>query len=113
MITISPKALSRIREIRQEQGFSSKDWLRVGVISGGCSGLTYELDFDKSFQPESSNGSQKTFDIEDIKLVIDMRSFLYLAGTQLDYTDGLQGKGFHFNNPNASRTCSCGESFSV
>jgi iron-sulfur cluster assembly protein len=113
MITISPKALTRIRQIRLDQGHSSNAWLRIGVISGGCSGLTYELDFDKAFQPDSADASQKTFDFEDVKLVIDMRSFLYLAGTQLDYTDGLQGKGFHFNNPNASRTCSCGESFSV
>jgi iron-sulfur cluster assembly protein len=113
MITISPKALNRIRDIRAEHGHSQSAWLRIGVISGGCSGLTYELDFDESFKPDTADASQNIFDFEDVKLVIDMKSFLYLAGTQLDYSDGLQGKGFHFNNPNAARTCSCGESFSV
>jgi iron-sulfur cluster assembly protein len=113
MITISPKAQDRISQIRSEQGIKSETYLRVGVISGGCSGLTYELDFDKSFDPANASEDQKLFEVDNTLLVIDMRSFLYLAGTELDYTDGLQGQGFHFRNPNATRTCSCGESFSV
>ena len=85
--------------------------LRIGVVGGGCSGLSYKLDFDTPDAPGEAN--DQVFDIDGIRVLIDMRSFLYLAGTRLDYTDGLNGKGFHFVNPNASRTCSCGESFSV
>jgi len=73
--------------------------------------LTYELDFDDNDPDESDN--DQLFEDNGIKLIVDMRSFLYLSGTELDYTEGLQGEGFHFQNPNASRTCSCGESFSV
>lgn len=110
-ITVSDRAAKRIKEIRNEQHLPDDAKLRVGVVSGGCSGLTYELDFDK----REANGSDNDQFFEDngIKLVVDMRSFLYLSGTRLDYTEGLQGEGFHFKNPNASRTCSCGESFSV
>lgn len=110
-ITISDRAAKRINEIRNEQHLSDDAKLRVGVVSGGCSGLTYELDFDKG-EPDESQKDQ-LFEDKGIKLVVDMRSFLYLSGTELDYTEGLQGEGFHFQNPNASRTCSCGESFSV
>lgn len=110
-ITVSDRAAKRINEIRSEQHLSDDAMLRVGVVSGGCSGLTYELDFDKG-NGESSDNDQ-FFEDNGIKLVVDMRSFLYLSGTKLDYTEGLQGEGFHFKNPNASRTCSCGESFSV
>lgn len=113
MLTISSRAQQRIRQIRSEQGLNDEAFLRVGVISGGCSGLTYTLDFDASFDPAKAAEDQKIFEIDDTRMVVDMRSFLYLAGTELDYTDGLQGQGFHFRNPNASRTCSCGESFSV
>ncbi|MCH8494220.1 MAG: iron-sulfur cluster assembly accessory protein [Balneolales bacterium] len=112
MIIISPNALNRIEQIRSEQHLDNKAYLRVGVVGGGCSGLTYELDFDANFNPDEDK-TQKTFEVGETRLVVDMRSFLYLAGTELDYSDGLQGKGFHFKNPNASRTCSCGESFSV
>lgn len=112
MITISPSALQRIHQIQSDSEVKANTPLRVGVVSGGCSGLTYQLDFDKDFNPEIQT-QDKIFEVEGIKLVVDMRSFLYLAGTELDYTDGLQGKGFHFRNPNASRTCSCGESFAV
>lgn len=112
MITISTAALQRIHQIRSDNGANANTPLRVGVVSGGCSGLTYQLDFDKEFNPEVQT-QDKVFEVEGITLVVDMRSFLYLAGTELDYTDGLQGKGFHFRNPNASRTCSCGESFAV
>lgn len=112
MITISPSALQRIHQIQSDSDVQLNTPLRVGVVSGGCSGLTYQLDFDKNYNPEVHT-QDKVFDVDGIKLVVDMRSFLYLAGTELDYTDGLQGKGFHFRNPNASRTCSCGESFAV
>ena len=83
-------------------------FIRVGVEGGGCSGLTYMLVFDTELKPED-----KVFEDKGIKIVCDRKSFLYLVGTELDYTDGLNGKGFQFNNPNASRTCGCGESFAV
>lgn len=110
-ISITDRAARRIKEIRDEKHVSDDAKLRVGVVSGGCSGLTYELDFENGEVNESEK--DQLFEDKGIKLVIDMRSFLYLSGTQLDYTEGLQGEGFHFHNPNASRTCSCGESFSV
>lgn len=112
MITISPRAYSRIQQIRLEKQTPNNAPLRIGVVGGGCSGLTYQLDFDSNYSSEKAP-NDKVFEVDGMQLVVDMRSFLYLAGTQLDYTDGLQGKGFHFNNPNATRTCSCGESFSV
>ncbi|MEX2602334.1 MAG: iron-sulfur cluster assembly accessory protein [Balneolaceae bacterium] len=109
-ITISDRAAARIREIRKEKQLSADSVLRVSVVSGGCSGLSYDLDFENNSEPVESDHR-----LEDngIQIVVDMRSFLYLAGTNLDYTDGLTGKGFHFQNPNAARTCSCGESFSL
>jgi iron-sulfur cluster assembly protein len=112
MITISPNALNRIQQIRLDGNLSETAPLRIGVVGGGCSGLTYQLDFDPNFKQEDAP-KDKLFMADGVTIVVDMRSFLYLAGTQLDYTDGLQGKGFHFINPNATRTCSCGESFSV
>jgi iron-sulfur cluster assembly protein len=109
-LTVTDSAINRINEIRQEQSVPDTAILRVGVVSGGCSGLTYDLDFDTDSEVQEND---KLFNIEGIKILIDMRSFLYLAGTELDYTDGLNGQGFHFRNPNATRTCSCGESFSI
>lgn len=109
-ITISDRAIRRIDEIRSEKGISSDTFLKVGVESGGCSGLTYNLDFASDEQPGEQD---QIFEKDGLKVWVDMRSFLYLAGTELDYTDGLEGQGFHFHNPNASRTCSCGESFSL
>ena len=92
-----------------EEGFNAAaDYVRVGVKSGGCSGLSYELTFDNS-QAEGD----KVFEDNDVKIVVDKRSVLYLAGTILEYSGGLNGKGFVFNNPNAQRTCGCGESFSL
>lgn len=92
-----------------EGGFDvSDDFVRVGVKSGGCSGLSYELDFDNS-----KGESDKLFEDNDVKIIIDKKSFLYLIGTTLEYSGGLNGKGFIFNNPNANRTCGCGESFSL
>ncbi len=109
-ISITDRAIDRIDEIRSEKNVDKSAFLRIGVVSGGCSGLTYELDFDTEAPVDKND---KTFKVGDLNILVDMRSFLYIAGTELDYTDGLQGKGFHFNNPNASRTCSCGESFSL
>lgn len=109
-ISITDRAVSRIHQIRREQNVSADAVLRVAVVSGGCSGLTYNLDFEKD---PVKDDSDKIFEDQGIQIVVDMRSFLYLAGTQLDYTDGLSGQGFHFNNPNAVRSCSCGESFSL
>lgn len=109
-ISITERAAQRIKQIREEQKIANDALLRVGVVSGGCSGLTYDLEFDTEAQPDEE---EQQFEDKGIKLVVDMRSFLYLSGTELDYTDGLEGEGFHFHNPNANRTCSCGESFSI
>lgn len=109
-ITVSDRAASRIKEIQDEQHLPEGTKLRVGVVSGGCSGLTYDLDFDSK---TDQNSEDQEFEDNGVSLIVDMRSFLYLSGTELDYTEGLEGQGFHFENPNATRTCSCGESFSV
>lgn len=109
-LTVTERAIKRINNIRQEKSVPDSAILRVGVVSGGCSGLTYDLDFDTDAEVQEND---KIFNIEGIKILVDMRSFLYLAGTELDYTEGLDGQGFHFKNPNANRTCSCGESFSI
>lgn len=111
MILVSERAASRLAEIRRNDSLPQEIPLRIGVEGGGCSGLTYKLDFEKNGFPEGAK--DKEFESNGVKIIVDMRSFLYLAGTELDYTDGLEGKGFHFVNPNATRTCSCGESFSV
>ncbi len=108
MITISDKAKERIRQLVKESALDESYFLRVGVVGGGCSGLSYKLDFDNEAQP-----NDQVFENEGIKLVTDLKSFLYLCDSTLEYTEGLNGKGFHFINPNATRTCGCGESFSV
>ncbi|MDR6782935.1 iron-sulfur cluster assembly protein [Pedobacter africanus] len=108
MITITDKAKSKIDQLMEEAQMDTTYFLRVSVKGGGCSGLSYNLDFDN----EESAGDQ-FFEDKGIRIALDMKSFLYLAGTELDFTDGLNGKGFNFNNPNASRSCGCGESFSV
>jgi iron-sulfur cluster assembly protein len=108
MITITDKALEKITKLRSDAHLDDSHFLRVAVQGGGCSGLSYKLDFDN----EIKTGDQE-FEDKGEKLVLDMKSFLYLAGTELDFSDGLNGKGFNFINPNASRTCGCGESFSV
>jgi iron-sulfur cluster assembly protein len=108
MITVTEKASKRIAALKVEQHHSPEHFLRVGVDSGGCSGLSYNLDFDTTIK----DGDQ-VFEHNGVKVVCDVRSMLYLFGTELDFSDGLNGKGFTFNNPNASRTCSCGESFAV
>jgi iron-sulfur cluster assembly protein len=108
MIAVSERAKERIAELRAKEGMSGKHNIRVSVKGGGCSGLMYDLNFDESLK----EGDQ-IFEDKGIKILVDKRSLLYLLGTTLDFSDGLNGKGFQFVNPNASRTCGCGESFSV
>lgn len=108
MIHISEKAKVRISKLREESRLTDDYFLRVGVVGGGCSGLSYKLDFDNETQP-----SDQVFEDDGIRVVTDLKSFLYLCDTTLDFSEGLNGKGFHFINPNATRTCGCGESFSV
>ena len=109
MIKVSDTASKKIIAMMQEDGFdAAKDYVRVGVKSGGCSGLSYELKFDKELTE-----SDKDFEDNHVKIAVEKKSFLYLAGTVLEFSGGLNGKGFVFNNPNAQRTCGCGESFSL
>ena len=109
MIKVSETAKSKVLQLMQEDGFDpTNDYVRVGVKSGGCSGLSYDLKFDKS-----QSESDKLFEDNGVKIVVDTKSFLYLIGTTLEYSGGLNGAGFVFNNPNANRTCGCGESFSL
>jgi iron-sulfur cluster assembly protein len=109
MIKVSETAKSKVLQLMQDDGFDpTNDFVRVGVKSGGCSGLSYDLKFDKS----QSEGD-KLFEDNGVKIVVDTKSFLYLIGTTLEYSGGLNGAGFVFNNPNANRTCGCGESFSL
>ncbi|MBX7242885.1 MAG: iron-sulfur cluster assembly accessory protein [Bacteroidia bacterium] len=107
-IIVTDNAKRHIEKLRQDGGYSEEHGLRVSVDGGGCSGLVYKLDFDSSAQP-----GDQVFEDNGVRLMVNMKSLLYLAGTELDFTGGLKGEGFHFNNPNASRTCACGESFSV
>jgi len=108
MITISEIAANRIKEIRQNEGLTEEFNVRVAVEGGGCSGLMYQLDF--ASEPKDTD---MIFEDKGVKVMVDKKSILYLAGTELDFSDGLNGKGFQFKNPNASRTCGCGESFSI
>lgn len=109
MIKVSDDARKKIISLMQEDGFdTSRDYVRVGVKSGGCSGLSYDLKFDKEI-----GENDKVFEDNDIRVAVEKKSFLYLAGTILEFSGGLNGKGFVFNNPNANRTCGCGESFSL
>ena len=107
-ISISSKAMKEIRKIMEENNITPDVGLRIGVKGGGCSGLTYSMGFD----PESRDGDT-VMEQDDIKLYVDGKSLFYLMGTELDFTDGLNGKGFVFNNPNAKKTCGCGESFGI
>ncbi|MBF0694154.1 MAG: iron-sulfur cluster assembly accessory protein [Flavobacterium sp.] len=109
MIKVSDTARKKIVGLMADEGFDAvTDYVRVGVKSGGCSGLSYELKFDNAI-----GENDKVFEDNDIKVAVEKKSFLYLAGTILEYSGGLNGKGFVFNNPNANRTCGCGESFSL
>ncbi len=109
MIQVSEIAKERIAGLMAEAGTGIQEsFIRVGVTSGGCSGLSYKMDFDQNLHEED-----KVFENNGVKIVVDKKSLLYLIGTTLEYSGGLNGKGFYFNNPNASRTCGCGESFAV
>jgi iron-sulfur cluster assembly protein len=108
MITVTENAKNKAIFLMKEEHKPEGSFIRVGVEGGGCSGLTYKLEFDNMLKE-----GDKVFEDKGIRIVCDRKSFLYLVGTELDFSDGLNGKGFQFNNPNASRTCGCGESFSV
>lgn len=109
MIKVSETAKKKVIELMQEDGFNpTTDYIRVGVKSGGCSGLSYDLKFDKEKVDDD-----KVFEDNGVQIIVDKKSFLYLIGTTLEYSGGLNGTGFVFNNPNANRTCGCGESFSL
>ena len=109
MIKVSKSARKKVFQLMEEDGLSPvQDFVRVGVKSGGCSGLSYELTFDKSKAEKD-----RLFEDNKVKILVDKKSLLYLLGTTLEYSGGLNGKGFVFNNPNAQRTCGCGESFSL
>ncbi len=108
MIIVSDKAKARILELKKEENRTENENIRVSVKGGGCSGLMYDLGFDAT-QADTDH----VFEDKGVKILVDRKSLLYLAGTTLEFTDGLNGKGFQFVNPNANRTCGCGESFSV
>lgn len=108
MITMTPKAIAEVKKLLAEQNSEDDLALRVGVKGGGCSGLSYVLDFEKEPRPDDN-----ILEFDDIKVYMDPKSAIYLKGTQLDFSDGLMGTGFNFVNPNAQRTCGCGSSFSV
>lgn len=108
MINVTDRAKDKISALRAEESYSDNYNIRVSVKGGGCSGLMYDLDFDSLIKEED-----KVFEDKGVKILVDKKSLLYLLGTTLDFSDGLNGKGFQFINPNASRTCGCGESFAV
>ncbi|MCB9185384.1 MAG: iron-sulfur cluster insertion protein ErpA [Flavobacteriales bacterium] len=109
MIKVSENAVKKAQSLMEEEGKNPTEaFIRVGVKGGGCSGLSYDLSFDTEIKEDD-----KVFEDNGMKVVVDKKSFLYLIGTELDYSGGLNGKGFVFNNPNANRTCGCGESFAV
>ena len=109
MLYVSDNAKSRIEQVLEAEGKPLGEYfVRVTVTSGGCSGLTYNLEFDNEDKP-----NDQVFEDKGIKLVTDLKSFLYLHNTTLEFSGGLEGKGFHFQNPNATRSCACGESFSI
>lgn len=107
-IYISDKAKEKVMQLMNEAELDASHFVRVSVVGGGCSGLSYKLDFDNEIKP-----MDQEFEDKGIKIVCDLKSFLYLVNTELDFSDGLNGKGFNFINPNASRSCGCGESFAV
>ena len=107
MITVSETAAKKVKELIEESGFKTP-FVRVAVKGGGCSGLSYDLSFDTEKQEKDTLAEDK-----GVSILVDYKSLLYLMGTELDFSGGLNGKGFEFKNPNASRTCGCGESFSL
>tara|TARA_B100000780_G_C21096475_1_gene442253 strand:- start:1328 stop:1654 length:327 start_codon:yes stop_codon:yes gene_type:complete len=108
MIHVSETAREQVAKLKAEEQVPQDSFIRVGVKGGGCSGLTYQLKFDTELSE-----NDKQYDDNGVTIVVDKKSFLYLVGTTLDFSGGLNGKGFEFVNPNASRTCGCGESFSI
>lgn len=108
MIHVSDTAKAQVAKLKGDQEVAPDAFIRVGVKGGGCSGLTYQLEFDTTQKEDD-----KVFQDNDVTIVVDKKSFLYLVGTTLEYSGGLNGKGFSFVNPNASRTCGCGESFAI
>jgi len=108
MIHVAESAKQQIDKIKDKEGYGDDYFVRVSVLSGGCSGLTYDLKFDNQSQADD-----QVFEDNGVRVVTDLRSFLYVCNTVLEFSGGLHGKGFQFNNPNASRTCACGESFAV
>lgn len=108
MLKVSEKAQARIIELKKSEGHPESHNLRVAVKGGGCSGLMYDLSFDDQISEKDD-----VFEDNGVKVVVDKKSLFYLLDTTLDFSDGLNGKGFQFINPNASRTCGCGESFAV
>ncbi|HMQ06295.1 MAG TPA: iron-sulfur cluster assembly accessory protein [Saprospiraceae bacterium] len=108
MLYVADSAKIKIQELRESGQVLDQSFIRVSVTSGGCSGLTYQMDFDQQTKPDD-----QIFEDNGIKIVTDLKSFLYLCNTTLEFSGGLDGKGFYFNNPNASRTCGCGESFAL
>jgi len=108
MLFVADSAKIKISELMGNASLESDHFVRVSVTSGGCSGLSYKLDFDDTSLPDD-----QVFEDNGVKVVTDLKSFLYLCNTTLEFSGGLNGKGFYFNNPNAERTCGCGESFAV
>ncbi len=108
MLFVSENAKAKIDELRSQGNIESDSFIRVSVTSGGCSGLSYQMDFDRE-----NRSDDQVFEDKGVKIVTDLKSFLYLFNTTLEFSSGLDGKGFYFNNPNATRTCGCGESFAV
>jgi iron-sulfur cluster assembly protein len=108
MILVTEKAKEKIIELRSKDGLPERATVRVSVKGGGCSGLMYDLSFN-----ETQDEKDQVFEDRGVKILVDRKSMLYLVGTTLDFSDGLNGKGFQFINPNATRTCGCGESFAV
>ena len=108
MLFVADSAKNKIQELKNQETIDEDYFIRVSVVSGGCSGLSYKMDFDNESQP-----NDQIFEDNGVKVVTDLKSFLYLCNTTLEFSGGLNGKGFYFNNPNATRECGCGESFAV
>ncbi len=106
-VKLTPKAVEMVRKMREKERLSAEHGLRIGVVGGGCSGFQYQLQFD------TSKDGDRVADIDGVRVLVDEISFPYIAGTTLDYVEGLHGAGFKFDNPRASRTCGCGSSFSA
>ena len=109
MIQMTEKAVEEVKRLQSKENDPTQTYLRVKVVGGGCSGMSYKLGFDTQEPSEKDKVLEKS----GVQMVVDSKSYLFLSGTELDFTDGLNGKGFVFRNPNAKRTCGCGESFSV